>query len=95
VKVERLARFEPATLSPEVVAEIEASAAERQFNCCRTSSGASHDAQMIARIAPSAMILVPSQGVSHNPAEFTCGSDSIAGANVLLDVARRLHVRPP
>jgi N-carbamoyl-L-amino-acid hydrolase len=91
VKVERLARFEPVTFSPEVVAEIEASAAERQLDCRRMSSGAGHDAQMIARIAPSAMIFVPSQGgISHNPAEFTRDSDLITGANVLLDVARKL-----
>jgi N-carbamoyl-L-amino-acid hydrolase len=91
VKVERLARFEPVTFSPEVVALIEASAAERQLVCRRMSSGAGHDAQMIARIAPSAMIFVPSQGgISHNPAEFTRDSDLIAGANVLLDVARKL-----
>ena len=42
---------------------------------------------MIARIAPSAMIFVPSRsGISHNPKEFTTDVDLIAGANILLDV---------
>ena len=50
-----------------------------------------HDAQMIARIAPTAMIFVPSiSGISHNPKEFTPESDLVAGANILLDVASRL-----
>ena len=45
---------------------------------------------MIAGIAPAAMIFVPSVGgISHNPAEFTEEADLVAGANVLLEVARR------
>lgn len=91
VKTERLARFEPVTFAPEIVAAIEESAAERQLACRRMTSGAGHDAQMIARVAPSAMIFVPSKGgISHNPAEFTRDSDLVTGANVLLDVATRL-----
>jgi N-carbamoyl-L-amino-acid hydrolase len=55
------------------------------------TSSAGHDAQMIARVAPSAMDFVPSRGgISHSPAEFTADNDLIAGANVLLDVARKL-----
>ena len=53
-----------------------------------------HDAQMLARIAPAAMIFVPSVGgISHNPKEFTPDADLIAGANVLLDVVRTLSIR--
>lgn len=91
VETERLARFQPVTFAPEIVAAIEASAAERQLPCRRMTSGAGHDAQMIARVAPAAMIFVPSKGgISHNPAEFTAEADLIAGANVLLDVVRKL-----
>lgn len=53
----------------------------------RMTSGAGHDAQMIARIAPAAMIFVPSRGgISHNPREHTDDDQLIDGANVLLDV---------
>ena len=91
VQAERLARFQPVKFDPAIVAAIERSAAERQLSCRRMTSGAGHDAQMIARIAPAAMIFVPSKaGISHNPAEFTADSDLIAGANVLLDVVRKL-----
>lgn len=91
VAAERLARFRPVTFDARIVAEIEAAASERQLACRRMTSGAGHDAQMIARVAPAAMIFVPSAGgISHNPAEFTAEGDLIAGANVLLDVARKL-----
>jgi len=51
------------------------------------TSGASHDAQMMARIEPSAMILVPSiKGISHNPKEATDPGDLAFGAQVLLQV---------
>ncbi|MNP54951.1 Allantoate amidohydrolase [compost metagenome] len=42
---------------------------------------------MIARIAPAAMIFVPSRGgISHNPREYTDDEQLIQGARVLLDV---------
>lgn len=48
-------------------------------------SGAGHDAQDMARIAPTGMIFVPSVGgISHSPDEFTKPEDMANGANVLL-----------
>ncbi|MCI0444972.1 M20/M25/M40 family metallo-hydrolase, partial [bacterium] len=48
-------------------------------------SGAGHDAQDIARIAPMGMIFVPSVGgISHSPKEFTRTEDMATGAAVLL-----------
>ncbi len=53
----------------------------------RMPSGAGHDAQMLARLCPTAMIFTPSvDGLSHNIAEYTEASDLEAGANVLLHV---------
>ena len=50
-------------------------------------SGAGHDAQMMARIGPMAMIFVPSLGgVSHSPRESTRWEDCAHGAAVLLQV---------
>jgi N-carbamoyl-L-amino-acid hydrolase len=91
IAIERLARFEPVAFAPHIVEAVEAAAAKRQLRCRRMTSGAGHDAQMMARVAPSAMIFVPSKGgISHNPAEFTAEADLVAGANILLDVARTL-----
>jgi N-carbamoyl-L-amino-acid hydrolase len=91
ISAERLAHFAPVTFDREMVAQIEAAAEARGLKRRRMTSGAGHDAQMIARIAPAAMIFVPSLGgISHNPKEFTPDKDLVAGANVLLDVVKRL-----
>jgi N-carbamoyl-L-amino-acid hydrolase len=81
----RLARFEPVVFDLGVVQRIEAVARDLGLSHRRMTSGAGHDAQMLARMCPSAMIFVPSvQGISHNPAEHTAPADLIAGADVLL-----------
>jgi N-carbamoyl-L-amino-acid hydrolase len=58
-------------------------------------SGAGHDAQMLARVCPSAMIFVPSVGgLSHNVREHTEPADLQRGAQVLLQVVLALANRP-
>lgn len=70
---------------------IEDRARARGLSVCRMTSGAGHDAQMIARIAPAAMIFVPSAGgLSHNPREHTAPAELAHGARVLADVLRTL-----
>ncbi len=57
----------------------------------KIASGAGHDAMCIARIAPMAMIFVPSRdGVSHSPDEYTEPADCINGARVLMGALLRL-----
>lgn len=91
VATERLARFQPVRFDPALVRLIAEAAERHGHRCRRITSGAGHDAQMIARIAPSAMIFVPSRGgISHNPAEFTAPEQLAAGADVLLDVVCEL-----
>lgn len=61
------------------------------------TSGAGHDAQHIHKMAPSAMIFVPSvHGKSHCAEEFTAMDDIEKGANTLLYVTYRLvgHAKP-
>ena len=54
-------------------------------------SGAGHDAQEMARIAPTGMIFVPSvDGISHSPREFTLPQDMANGADVLLHTVLRI-----
>ncbi|AIC27358.1 N-carbamoyl-L-amino acid hydrolase 1 [Rhizobium etli bv. mimosae str. IE4771] len=90
-EVERLARFQPVAFDGRIVELIEKAAARRGHTVRRMTSGAGHDAQMIARIAPSAMIFVPSLGgISHNPKEKTPDEDLVAGANMLLDVVKQI-----
>ena len=58
-------------------------------------SGAAHDAQIVGRIAPMAMIMVPSKGgMSHSPAEWTSWKDIEAGANLMLRALYHLANQP-
>lgn len=85
IETQRLARFQPVTFDSEIVKTIEMSARMWDKPIRRMTSGAGHDAQMMARICPAAMIFVPSiDGVSHNPREHTDPEHLILGANVLL-----------
>jgi N-carbamoyl-L-amino-acid hydrolase len=80
-----LARFEPVVFDDRVVSLVEQIAQDHGHSVLRMPSGAGHDAQMLARVCPSAMVFVPSvQGISHNPAEFTSEQDIGAGVDILL-----------
>ena len=87
----RLARLAPVAFDPGIVALVEETARGLGHSVRRMTSGAGHDAQMMTRICPAAMIFVPSVGgISHNPGEFTRPEDLAAGADVLLQVMVRL-----
>lgn len=87
ISTERLVRFEPVLFNQDIVSQVIDSAKRFGLSWSRMTSGAGHDAQMIARIAPAAMIFVPSKnGISHNPAEYTSEEELIQGARLLLDV---------
>ncbi|MEZ5407974.1 MAG: Zn-dependent hydrolase [Acidimicrobiales bacterium] len=91
-----LARFAPVVFNPAVVDLVEATARALGSTTLRLPSGAGHDAQMMSRLCPTAMIFTPSRGgISHNPAEHTDPADLEAGANVLLQVLLRLAAGPP
>ena len=76
----------PAISDPQVMNWIDGAATSLGFTRQRMPSGAGHDAQEMARIAPMAMIFVPSVGgISHSPREFTKPEDVVNGADVLLN----------
>ena len=86
-----LARFEPVEFHPQVVELISTIAKTHTQAVVQMPSGAGHDAQMFARVCPSAMIFVPSvEGISHNPSEFTSQEDITLGSNILLQVLLQL-----
>jgi N-carbamoyl-L-amino-acid hydrolase len=75
----------PALSDPRVRGVIAAAARELGLSQMVLPSGAGHDAQEIAVIAPMGMIFVPSVGgISHSPREFTRPADMANGAAVLL-----------
>ena len=86
VEKETLARFKPVSFNGKLISQIEKIAHNNGFTARRLCSGAGHDAQMIARIAPAAMIFVPSvNGLSHNIAELTYPDDLCRGTQVLAE----------
>jgi len=75
----------PAIADTAVQDVIERTAKNLNLSSVRMPSGAGHDAQMMAQLAPMGMIFVPSVGgISHSPKELTSWKDCANGANVLL-----------
>lgn len=76
----------PALATASVMDAIDAAAGSLGLTRQRMPSGAGHDAQEMARIAPMGMIFIPSVGgISHSPREFSRPADIANGADVLLN----------
>lgn len=86
----------PALADPTIQKAIEQSATELKFSTMYLPSGAGHDAQEMARLAPIGMIFIPSKGgISHSPQEYSTPQDIANGANVLLHTILRLDKELP
>jgi N-carbamoyl-L-amino-acid hydrolase len=84
-----MSKSAPAAMDAGFQALIEA-AAERHAPGLhlRMPSGAGHDAQILSRRIPSAMMFIPSlKGVSHHWSEDTSEADIVLGAQVFADAA--------
>lgn len=85
----------PIASDPKIVTMLETHAKNLGLSHIRMLSGAAHDAQLVGRIAPMAMVFVPSKGgLSHSPSEWTDWSDIEAGANVMLATLYQLASQP-
>jgi N-carbamoyl-L-amino-acid hydrolase len=74
----------PCVFPDRIVGAIEAAAELTGCRHMRLPSGAFHDANFIADLAPAGMIFVPCKdGISHSPAEDAKPEDLAAGARVL------------
>ncbi|MBD3257370.1 hydantoinase/carbamoylase family amidase [candidate division GN15 bacterium] len=88
---EVLGEIAPVPCDSNIVSAIARTAEELDVAYHRMHSGAAHDAQIMAAIAPIGMIFVPSkEGRSHSNAEWTHMEDIRTGANVLLNTVLRL-----
>ena len=84
----------PAISDPAVMSWIDSAAGSLGLTRQRMPSGAGHDAQEVAHIAPMAMIFIPSVGgISHSPREFSKPEDIANGANVLLNAVINADAR--
>lgn len=76
--------LEPLELDPQLVDTVERAAAAEGASFRRMPSGAGHDAMVIARHVPAAMIFVPSRaGISHSPEEYSSPDEVELGMRVL------------
>jgi N-carbamoyl-L-amino-acid hydrolase len=91
VEAKVLARFEPVIFAKGLVNRVEHHAKALSLTTRRMPSGAGHDAQMMQRLCPTAMVFVPSvAGLSHNVKEHTETADLVAGAQVLMNLMLEL-----
>lgn len=66
----------------------------RGYSHMRLNSGAGHDAMVLARCFPTAMLFLPNlDGISHHPAEFIPEESIAQGAEILYDTVRLLDQR--
>jgi N-carbamoyl-L-amino-acid hydrolase len=73
-----------ALTDPVIKTAIREAARIAGYSAMDLPSGAGHDAQQIARLAPMGMIFVPSRGgISHSPREYSSPEDVSRGAEVL------------
>jgi hydantoinase/carbamoylase family amidase len=76
--------MEPADMDPCIRAVVREACDSLQLPYVEMVSAAFHDALNLARIAPTAMIFIPSRrGISHNPEEWSEPSHIVDGVRVL------------
>lgn len=92
ITVRRMARTSHVPFDTEVQKVIAQVCDDLQLSHQHLLSGAGHDAQEMAAIAPAAMVFVPGEhdGISHNPREFSTPEACARGVTVLATVVRRL-----
>ena len=94
LEAQPIARIAPTLMAEELESLIEAGAAEYRAPAMRMPSGAGHDAMVLGRYLPSAMLFIPSiGGRSHDVVEDTAEDDIILGCEVLAAVVERLETR--
>jgi allantoate deiminase len=88
-ELEPTSSVEPLELDAALAAAVERAAAQEGASSLRLPSGAGHDAIVVGRHVPAAMIFVPSAGgISHSPAESTSAGELELGVRVLAAVLR-------
>ena len=91
---EPIARIAPTAMTPEIGQVIAAVAREHHAEPLTMPSGAGHDAMILGRFMPAAMLFVPSiGGRSHDIVEDTSEADLALGCEVLAATVEKLAAR--
>jgi beta-ureidopropionase / N-carbamoyl-L-amino-acid hydrolase len=96
VAVQPTTRIPPTLMTPELGDAITAAARNQGEKVLAMPSGAGHDAMVLGRFIPSAMMFIPSiGGRSHDVTENTSDDDIVAGCRVLAAaIAQMLETLP-
>jgi len=95
-ELEETFSLEPLALDPALVDAVERAAGAEGASSLRLPSGAGHDAMVIGRRVPAAMIFVPSTGgISHSPAERTPADELELGVRVLAGTLEQVLTQEP
>lgn len=87
-------RTEPVALSEGIIGIMKEECGKLGYSWMPITSGAGHDAQIVAPLAEAAMIFIPCRdGISHSPDEMIDWKDLEKGANLLLRTILRLAGR--
>lgn len=91
IKVVENIRIAPVPISFQMQGKLMKAVEEQGFDSFLLPSGAGHDAMIIGRQVPVAMLFVRSkEGISHNPKEWTELNDCVIAAHVLKGVVEEL-----
>lgn len=84
-------KTEPVNIPPRITSLMKEECEKFGYPFMELSSGAGHDAQILASVAEAGMIFIPClDGISHSPQETIKWEDLEKGANLLLHVLLRL-----
>jgi hydantoinase/carbamoylase family amidase len=94
LKTNLISQMSPVTMNNTIIETITEVVSRKDIPVMKMPSGAAHDAQSLALVAPAGMIFVPSRkGISHSPDEFTDKEELTFGVSVLLDTLNSLDAR--
>ena len=94
LEAEATARIKPALMAQPLGEAIAAAARELGETPVFLPSGAGHDAMVLARVMPAAMLFVPSiGGRSHDVSESTLDADIVLGCEVLANAVHKLRAQ--
>lgn len=91
ISIEEILAIEPVKLDEQLIGLLEKKSQELNLSYRKLISGAGHDAMLVAKIMPAAMIFIRCRrGISHSPEEYVAENDLYLAAKLLYYVLMEL-----